>query len=254
MLTSVLIGSRPNWPDGQTLTSPSGTISASLGALYLDHPTAALSMLEQVKGLSGVSDAYIRKDGLVVIVMSGSTALTWGAATILRDLLGFTGDRTAATSHVADVQSVLLWVPLRKDQPGPDGLIDDEGETRNLIDVSAGRNGEQVTVLFAGNKERLWRWTYVPKAKFKTADEEPAEYRAFFQEVLVPTKRFLVYRGVDMDDSDTDPASYSSPFGPYQADMQKMSAKLEVRRSRGFERVDRLFDIDVEAVKVAEYA
>lgn len=42
---------------------------------------------------------------------STSTSVTWGSATTLRDILGFTGDLNAATSHTGTYAMRYVWLP-----------------------------------------------------------------------------------------------------------------------------------------------
>lgn len=49
--------------------------------------------------------------GFVTISSTANLAINWGAATDLRDLLGFTGNLSAATSHVATKSCQGVWLP-----------------------------------------------------------------------------------------------------------------------------------------------
>lgn len=49
--------------------------------------------------------------GLVTIASTANLAINWGAATDLRDLLGFTGNLAAATSHVGTLSCQGAWLP-----------------------------------------------------------------------------------------------------------------------------------------------
>lgn len=250
--TSLLMASRPDWV-AQVVTAPSGTVSATVGgALYLDHPTAALSLLDQVAAFSGVSSCVLRRDGKVSITLSSAGVLTWGAATTLRDLLGFTGDRTSATTHVADTVSPLLWVPMREEQQDM-GIVGSEGARLNLVSRATNRQGYSTTVWFGQHTQAMFSWSFVTKARFWTLDQNPGEWYGMFNDYLVKGHRFILYRGVDMDDASGSAATYSAPLGPYQL-AGDGSMSVPTHRSKGFAQVDRMFDVDLPCVKVPEYA
>jgi hypothetical protein len=49
--------------------------------------------------------------GLVRMAAAGAFSVTWGAATTLRDLLGYTGNLAASTSYTAPGKSALFFSP-----------------------------------------------------------------------------------------------------------------------------------------------
>lgn len=251
--TSLLIGSRTNWT-AQTMTAPALTVSASTGdALYLDHATAALSIFAQMEADADVTSVELLQNGKVKITLASSGALTWGSATTLRDLLGFTGDKTAATEHTSDTISPLVWFPMRQEEPQA-SILGVSGAARVLRDVAQMRDGTQVSVRFGSNRMNVFRWRWVPMAKFWTTSETNGEWYQFWEDVLSRGRRFQLYRGVTMDDSSSSVASYSSPLGTFQAQLESLGNNVETVRSQGFETVDQLFDIDLPVVEVAEYS
>ncbi len=93
---------------GVTKTIPAGTY-------YLSSPgSGARDLLDEVAfqfGASSVAGSFGENGtGLVTIQFSGATAITW-IDTDLRDLLGFTGDLSAATSHVGTKHARGIWIP-----------------------------------------------------------------------------------------------------------------------------------------------
>lgn len=250
--TSLLIGSRDNWAD-QTMTAPALTVSASTGdALYLDHATAALSIFAQMEADADVTSVELLQNGKVLITLASAGPLTWGSATTLRDLLGFTGDKGSAATHTSDTISPLVWFPMRQEEPRR-SILGVSGASAHLLDVAQMRDGTQVVTRFGVNRTNTFLWRWVPQDRFWTTNEAPGEWYDFHDEILVRGRRFQLYRGVDMDPASSSAASYSSPLGTFQARVSEMGGRVMTMRSAGFETVDSKFDIELPVVEVAEY-
>lgn len=250
--SAMLIGSTTDWTD-QTMTAPAVTVSASTGdALYLDHDTAALSIFAQMEADADITSVELLQNGKILITLAASGALTWGSATTLRDVLGFSGDKPAASTHTSDNPCQLCWMPTRHEIPEhPLGVV---GSTDHLIDVAQMRDGTQTVVRFGGNRRNRFRFAHVPAARFWSTSESNQEFRTFFDQVLIRGRRFMLYRNVDIDTSSSSAVSYSSPLGPYQADLARMPTMLGTNRAAGFEQVDVNFDVSIPVIKVAEYS
>lgn len=251
--TSLLIGSRDNWTE-QTTTAPAVTVSASTGdALYLDHATSALSIFAQMEADADITSVELLQNGKVMITLASAGPLTWGSATTLRDLLGFTGDKSSAATHTSDTVSPLVWFPLRQEEP-MSSILGVVGADAHLVDVAMSRDGTQTVTRFGANRTNDFLWRWVPQDQFWTTAEAPGEYYSFHDEVLVRGRRFQFYRGVTMDVSSSSAASYSSPLGTFQARVGDLGGQVRTIRSPGFETVDSKFDISIPVVQVAEYA
>lgn len=77
--------------------------------------------------------------GKVTISRSGAFAITWLDTTV-RDLLGFSGNRAAATSHLGDNQAQYLWLPNcgRENGLGPE---DSDGAVESDFSLSVSTDG-----------------------------------------------------------------------------------------------------------------
>ena len=93
---------------GVTKTIPAGTY-------YMSSPgSGARSFLAEVAFQFGASSVAAslgeNGTGLCTIQFAGATAITW-IDTELRDLLGFTGNLSAATSHISTQSVKAVWLP-----------------------------------------------------------------------------------------------------------------------------------------------
>lgn len=248
--SSLLIGSRDNWTD-QTMTAPAVTVSAAEGALYLDHPTAALSIFAQMEADADVTSVELLQNGKILITLASAGPLTWGSATTLRDILGFSGDKSSAAAHTSDNPSPLVWIPMR--QEIPETILGVAGVTSHLVDVAQSRDGLQTVVRFGGNKRNTFTWRQVPQSRWHTTSGANGEYTTFYDEVLIRGRRFQVYRDVSIDDSSSSAASYSSPLGPFQMQFGRRVGPVETQRASGFELSDVNFDVVLPVIEVPEY-
>lgn len=224
---------------------------------YLEHPTAALSMVKALTaallaaGLTGAY-CYVGQDGHVHLEASSSFDLNWtSSGTALRDALGFKTDLSGASSYTATNKSRILWVPRRNESPddAPLGITGDSIHAATQVVASDGR---QVTREFGSPVRRnTYRWEYIDKDQFWTVDEGGGELFAFMADVGIPGAKFYLYRQVDADYSSTSAVTLTGGLGAYE--MTGAPRKLPLRRSSGFERTDCKFDFEAKVLKVAEY-
>ncbi len=239
-------------------------VAASLGGLYLVHPTAALDMLDQLvlaMTAAGVAapQAFITEQRYVRLTSSGVFTIDWTTgATGLRDLLGFTGNLAAATSYTATNRSPLLWSPGKVFTP--DDVLGSHG--RRVLDLSAtfGKGGN-LTVRREGAPEVVNRFSamHVPKARYYAGPPTPAagDFVHFWENELCTAKKWHVMRGVTEGPSVTASASYGSAtvIGPYVADMSDASfRRTPFARSSGFGLVDAYYDVSIPAVVTEQFA
>src|ERR1043166_1643227 len=98
-----------------TITMPAGRYflcSPGTGALGFLAELANQMEISMGAGASSVTvdDNNDGSFGVVTIARSGAFAIAW-SSTAIRDLLGFSGNRGAATSHVSNVHAKYLWLP-----------------------------------------------------------------------------------------------------------------------------------------------
>lgn len=107
--------------------------------------------------------------GLVTITSTANLAVTW-TSTDLRDLLGFTGNLSAATSHVGTRQCKAVWLP------NAEGAFyygnGDEGHTETDAGTTESPRGDVKTLVY--NTRQVLPsalWSHVPKANARIAAE-----------------------------------------------------------------------------------
>jgi hypothetical protein len=112
--------------------------------------------------------------GLVTIASTANLAINWGAATDLRDLLGFTGNLSAATSHVGTLSCKGVWLPeciLAHSRGSADTGVYEAVMPQTVSPTGA------VKTLMGSVRVRLPMivWSLVPKAKaLRSADSSGA--------------------------------------------------------------------------------
>lgn len=123
-LSSMLIGSEPELAQQDftlTINGNPDVMSLAAGPYYLHHDDSVISLVGALADLCSLHTVpaavaiFITEGGYVRIEVGGvaSFAITWGAATDLRDLLGFTGNLSGALAYTAQNPSPLIWIPQR---------------------------------------------------------------------------------------------------------------------------------------------
>jgi hypothetical protein len=246
----------------------SRNVTASLGGLYLVHPTAALDMLARLvaamtTGGVAAPAAFITEARYVRLTSSGTFTIDWTTgATGLRDLLGFTGNLAAASAYTATLRSPLLWSPGKVFTP--DDVLGSHG--RRVLDMSAtlGKGGN-LTTRREGAPEVVNRFSamHVPKSRYHSAPPTPVagDLVHFWENELCTAKKWHVMRAVTEGASTTTSAVYNSGtaghlLGPYVADMTNAAfRRTPGTRSSGFDRVDAYFDTTpIPAVVTTQFA
>lgn len=259
---ALLLGSYENFPEqtvSVTQTSPENcTVSA--GNYYLDDPTNSVSVCAQLAAaLTGhseitVATCWIGEDRLVHLAATQSFTLSWGSATILRDMLGFTGNLSpAATQFDADVISDYLWHPNKPE--APDSLLATHGNTIWDTRFGMAGGGRIVTTTNVSRTENKFGWRFVTDDRFRTTDELGGEYHTFWNTVLSQGLRFTLYRNRTSDDtSDTDIALSSlNRFGPYKL-KGPSSGSVGFQHRRAERWIDATYHVDIPVMQVDEYS
>lgn len=134
--------------------SSSDDATVAAGTYYLATLCTALaSALSTATGDTvtvTVSDGESNSTGKVTIASDADIALTW-TSTDLRDLLGYTGNLTADTSHVSTNAARMLWLP---DCPKISPYGDEDAGTEQT-NARATQNKGTVRVLYGD------RWTEI---------------------------------------------------------------------------------------------
>ena len=231
-------------------------VDFTMAGTYLDHATAALSMVEQLQVTllaQGVTNAlvFLTQSGYVRITADVSFEIVW-TDTALRDALGFTGtvtDVSAPFDQTAPLRSEYLWVPRREDSPMK-AVVDATGAQRHNTRRFQASDGTQVTRTFGDPvRENIYEWRTIDKGQFWTSDELGGELFAFFDKVLSPGANVNLHREVSADYSLGTAVTIGTALGPYAS--QSNVKALPMKRT--FANVDKYFDFSWDALKVPEY-
>jgi hypothetical protein len=207
----------------QDFTANGFACSIPAGTYYLRSQNGNLGLTSmfdsEVEDETGVvSDgSVIRRDRLFETNWLANVAINWGAATVLRDLLGFTGNLAAGTQHVATNISPLLWSPgypaTPKTIPGVSGY------TKPHQAKSKSDDGSQVYVYHFGTE--TWQdleWSHIYPSRLRTTGTTAAQggtFHQFYQQCLMLGSRFFHYEQVTEDSSSTADVTWPTGLGPY---------------------------------------
>jgi hypothetical protein len=266
MAATVWLCSSRVWPDAGldvTIDASPETVTASLGGLYIYHPTDALDLPTQFVAAmtaAGVVDpaAFITEDRHFRLTSSGVFDVTW-TSTVLRDYLGFTGNLTGATGYTATNRSPMLWSPGKTETP-EEAPLGAHGKPIADLSVAYGAGGTQ-TIRVEGSPtyRQRFAWSHVAKARYYNAPPSPVDgdFAAFWLSEFVGGNRWILLRGVTEGTSTTVSAGYGSAtnVGPYKADMSQPEMRsLQFARSAGFSLVEAYYDVTIPCVKTPEFA
>lgn len=256
---------------GRLLSSATLSIDANLvavsfpnGGAYLVHPTASLSILDrfvQAMTDAGVVNpaAYVTEAGYVRLTSDNVFTVSWGAATVIRDLLGFSANLSGSAAYTAPARSTLLWSPGKRFTPE---LAPLDAHGQQVLDISStiGAQGRQ-TVRREGDATVVQRFSarHVFKARYFASPPSygPGEFVHFWENELTTSAHFIVLREVIEGSSVTASADYSTSIalGPYVCDMSNSDmARTPFARSTGFERVECYYDVGFPVVVTEEFA
>lgn len=248
------IGSRTMSVQGFQING--NAVSVPAGTYYLTDPDAALSLLSKVisamsTGLLFAPTAVLLSSGKVRLTAAGAFTVTWGTATALRDLLGFTGDLGSATSHTATLKSPLWWSPGK---PALFALtpLGVTGAPRYILSQSmSAYSGRAESTSHGERSYQRFVFEKVDSERMQTPSALGGEYGVWFAAVAVRSARFKMYRDAVEDPSSTAAFTYDTVHGPYVLPLGN-AAEWSYQRSSGFTWTDLCADITVAATVCPE--
>ncbi len=253
-----LIGSYADMPTA-SMTINVTAVPVSGGSYYLYDAEPTLSLLTVIQNIitaGGMGGASVRlnQNGTVRLSSGGLFSVTWGTATLLRDLLGFTADLPSNASHTAPNISPLLWMPGKPETPLMQRLGFVGHRVHAVYTTTAPYSGKQESVSHGERLYAKYAFPMVDTERMVGDDSEGGTFDTWFATVAVRSARWKLYREVLED-----PTSFSSvmsyldqPLGPYVVSGPRLAWKWDL--SRGFERTDKRADAELSCHVVEEYA
>jgi hypothetical protein len=259
---------RAAWLIGSYADLPSlpVTISGSFqntpaGNFYLydaDNGLSLRAVMNNIMAAAGLNaiQVYPQKDGHMYIAADAVFTVTWGSGTLLRDLLGFTGDLAGAMSYTAPNLSPLLWMPGKPETPLMQRLGLVAHKVHTVYQVTAPYSGRTEAVSHGSREYARYLFPLIDTDRVVTAGNEGGTWAKWFEQVAVRAARWKLYREVLEDSSSTASAlvTLTQPLGPYIVSGERDKGPAWVfDTSKGFERVDARADIDIRCHVVEEY-
>lgn len=226
--SDLFVGSYENLPAQSfqaELTSGGGPQNATLstGDYYLVNATANRSLLDAVA--SEIENAIgepptiaLQRDLRVQIAFSNAASITWGSATTLRNLLGFTGDLSSNTLHTATNISPLIWSAGYRALTRAHGDAASGGEV--IVDTiqTKSNTGRTINTITHGQSIiQDFSWDFVYVSRVQTSSELGGEFITFVANVLNRGQRFTWHKGIVEDPSSTTLLSLTTAVGPYKS-------------------------------------
>lgn len=200
------------------------SVVVAAGTYYLYHTTGALSLLAAVADAIDASASTINVDGATLrrsrhvnLLFDAAASVTWGSASQLRDLLGYTGDLSSGTTHLAPNVSPLLWSPgylaTPKTIAGVPGYSVDH-KSRYKSD-----DGSRSETEWYG--EETWQdlaWTHIIPERLRVASGTGGgTFHEFYEQCAKLGYPFQYHEEVDEDEDDTaTDATLSTSMGPHK--------------------------------------
>lgn len=258
-VTSWLVGSVAALPD-QVLEVDGDEFTLDSGAYYLMDALDSLSLIATFEALltaAGVADAsvFMTKSRHVRITSSGTFAVTWGASTRLRDLLGFTGNLSGASAYQATLVSPLLWSPAKPESStmapfGTRGM-----KVYTTMQSVAPYSGRTQQVSHGYREYNAWFWLNVAISRVWTQSEAPGEFVRWFAEIATTSSRWKLYSQISEEATTSSlPVTISyGGQGPFIYSATRKGVNWSYQRSKGLEWCDRRADIEISAHVCGEY-
>ncbi len=256
--SSWLIGSYADRPEGTEVTINASVQPVVGGSRYLWNTDASLSLLAVMQnaitaaGVAGAS-VVLLQSGKVRISAGAAFSITWGTATLLRDLLGFTGNLAAAASHTAPGLSPLIWLPGRPEIPLAQRLGVVGHRVHAVYSTTAPYSGTQESVVHGSRLFARYSWPYVDTERMVGDAGEGGTWDTWWSTVAIRSARFYLYRDVLEDPAGTSStiSTLDEALGPYVVSSPR-TWRWDL--SKGFERTDKRADLELACHVVAEYA
>lgn len=224
------------------------------GSYYLyDHVDAGLSLLTHVRNAifaatGQLTTAIVQKNGHVRIDSAAPFSLAWGAATLLRDLLGFDDVLALNASYTAPNISPLLWMPGKPETPLAQRLGVIGHRTHAAFQTTAPYSGKSESVSHGVRSFARYAFPMVDTDRMVGELGEGGTYDTWFEWVAVRSARWKLYRDVLESASGAEATesallTLTEPLGPYIVTGPKLGWKWDL--SRGFERTDKRADLEI---------
>jgi hypothetical protein len=204
------------------------------------------------------TSVILQKDGHVRIDSAAPFSVSWGASTLLRDLLGFDANLALNASYTAPNISPLLWMPGKPETPLMQRLGVVGHRVHAVYQAVAPYSGRTESVTHGVREYARYLFPMVDTDRVVTAGNDGGTFGRWFDAVAVRSARFKLWRDVleSVDTYATESAmlTLTEPLGPYiyTADRRGLSWKYDL--SRGFERTDRRADIQFDCHVCEDYA
>lgn len=239
------------------------TVDASLqavtGSRYLYHSSGALSILDAVRlgmvaaGYAGAAAVLTQDRRVKLSSGAGNFAITWDD-TNLRDLLGFTGNLSGASSYTAPAVSPLLWSPAKplSTELSPRGTL---GIRRPLAYTTQSPSDGSTFVFSHGTRiDQRYSCASVDTDRVMTSSNAGGEWARWFDEVYAKGYQFYVFLDVTEESGSGTTATLSGGLGPYVCSPSGRAASWQYQRARGLEWTDRRADIAFACRDAPEYS
>ncbi len=219
MDSSWFIGSAPIFQQDFTVDGIFG-VGVPDGNYYLRSPVTARSLVNEmatriVAAVGGTCVINLREGRTIRITFNANRTLTWGTATRLRDLLGFTADLPSDDIHDAPNVSPLLWSPGYPANPRTIEGVDGYTVPHQAIHKSS--DGSQVHAAHYGSEQ--WQdlsWTHIiPDRMRLPTGTGGGTFHEFFEQCAMLRYRFLWHQSVNEVDASVTIATLDAPRGPY---------------------------------------
>lgn len=203
----------------QELDVDSTAVTVDAASYYLRHATSTLSLIDYLgsaiaSALGGTCTITLRRNRAVRIAFNTARSVTWGAATQVRDLLGFTGNLASAATHDAPNVSPLLWSPGYLATPTTIAGV--TGYTVPHQSIYKSADGSQVYCdHFSDETWQELEWTHIMPDRMRVATGTGGgTFHEFFEQCAMLRRRFLYHQEIE-EDTSTTAATWDTALGPY---------------------------------------
>lgn len=233
--TAWIIGSVKSLSYAFTVDATLGSVS---GSRYLYHATGSLSILNAIRlgmvaaGYAGATAVLTRDRRVKLASGAGNFTVTWDS-TALRDLLGFTGDLSGASSYTATNVSPLLWSPAKPLTPelSPSDVA---GIEKPLAYFTMSPTDGSAFVLSHGSRtDQRYSVQHVPVARVLTSSAAGGEWATFFMQCAAKGYQWYVFPAVTEESGSSTAATLSGGLGPYVLVPEGRAPSWAYRRSQG---------------------